>query len=205
MSYKKRKIKILESAQGYDKYAKAYDKDHEFLDSFEQGYFQWLNRDLIGKKVLEIGCGTGRNTLRLAQTADDLTVVDISEEMLNAVKIKIPKVTTILADAYNLPFPEDNFDLIFCHMVLVHLKNPEIALNEFYRVCRDNGEMYLTILHQRDPALLKANGEEFKIKSYYHSADKIRNILEEQSWQIKEERPIIEKDRRISTIFWCQK
>ena len=90
-------------------------------------------------------------------------------------------------------------------MVLVHLKDPTQALDECYRVLKNDGILFLTILHQKESALLKAGKEGFKIKSYYHSADKIREILENLSYKIKEERPIIEKENRISTIFFCEK
>ena len=205
MSYKSRKIQVYESEEGYDKYACEYDKSLKFLDTFEQGYFEWLNLDLTEKKALEVGCGTGRNTVRLAEHCKNITALDVSGKMLEAIKQKLPKIKTVQGDVEKLLFKDDSFEVIFCHMVLVHLKDPTQALDECYRVLKNDGILFLTILHQKESALLKAGKEGFKIKSYYHSADKIREILENLSYKIKEERPIIEKENRISTIFFCEK
>lgn len=54
-----------------------------------------------------------------------------------------PGYVTIVADAHNLPFKDDAFDLILCEDVLEHLKKPWLAVNEFFRVLKNGGFIYV--------------------------------------------------------------
>ncbi len=205
MGYDKKKIPVYFSEEGYDKYASEYDKALGFLDSFEQGYFQWLNQDLKGKKLLDAGCGSGRNTIRLFRLGADITAVDISEGMLKVLKRKKPQIKTVQADVRDLPFDEKSFDIVVSNLVLVHLKYPEEGIDEFYRVLKDGGELFLTVIHQKKEALLKAKKEDFRIKGFYHNAEKVRGLLEGHAFSVLEEREIIENEVKISTVFHCRK
>jgi len=85
------KIKILNSCQGYNLYANFYDKKLAYLDSFEQ--FSLLpNLGIVkNKKILDVGAGTGRLALRLAEKGGIITAIDISEKMLRKLEEKIKK------------------------------------------------------------------------------------------------------------------
>lgn len=88
-----------------------------------------------GCSVLEVGCGTGAQTVALVNNSPDtqFTCVDISKESLMAAKVRLEttghkNVAFQQADIFNLPFPDDKFDHIFVCFVLEHLKNPLEAL-----------------------------------------------------------------------------
>ncbi len=50
----------------------------------------------------------------------------------------------VVCDAHNLPFDNGSFDFIMCQEVLEHLENPQLAINEMYRVLKFGGEVILT-------------------------------------------------------------
>jgi len=204
MTYQKKKIPILDPAEGYDKYVAQYRKDYAWLNSFEQGYIAKLRSNISGKKVLDAGCGTGRNSIRLSEMGAQVTAVDISPNMVKSLQYK-NNITTHIADISDLPIEDNTFDIVICNLVLVHFYDPSQALTELYRVLKPDGLIWLTILHQRKPPLLISNKEKFKIESFYHNATKIREILEKLAFNIKEETPIIENETTISTLFWCNK
>jgi ubiquinone/menaquinone biosynthesis C-methylase UbiE len=96
--------------------------------------------------VLETGCGTGAQTLILANQNPDchFTSIDLSAESLQAAENiiktrKIPNVRFQAADVYNLPFPDATFDHIFVCFLLEHLRDPHTALVSLKRVLKDGG------------------------------------------------------------------
>ena len=106
-----------------------------------------------GKKILEIGCGTGLNACYLARTFDCHVVgIDIADKMVekakeNAEKVNLTdKVEFKIGDAYNLQFEDNSFDLIITSFVSQFLDLKQ-AFKEFLRVIKHGGciginEMY---------------------------------------------------------------
>lgn len=82
-------------------------------------------------RLLEVGCGNGYFTAHFAQICD-VFGIDISDVMLRLNPVK----TTALMDAAHMDFPDDSFDVVFCHETLHHAENPEAILREMWRVCR---------------------------------------------------------------------
>ena len=95
-----KKIKILSSEEGYDLAADIYDENENYLNSFEQGELIPLLGPVAGKKILDVGAGTGRLSLPLANREAVVTAFDISPKMLEKIKtlhfLNIPKNLIIL-------------------------------------------------------------------------------------------------------------
>jgi SAM-dependent methyltransferase len=95
--------------------------------------------------ALEIGAGTGYFCLNLAQigSIQRATATDISEGMLDALRASAKRLgvdlRTARADAEDLPFEDESFDLVFGHAVLHHLPDLGGAFAEFQRVLRPGG------------------------------------------------------------------
>ena len=87
-----KKIKILDSAEGYDLAAEDYDKKEKYLNSFEKGKFLSLLPEIKDKKILDVGAGTGRVSLPLALAGAQVTALDISEKILEVLKRKNKKI-----------------------------------------------------------------------------------------------------------------
>lgn len=99
-----------------------------------------------GAAVLEAGCGTGCQSLILAQHSPGaaITSVDISEASLAQARAAIAEaghanVRFLRADLFNLPFAEASFDHVFVCFVLEHLADPLGALKALRRVLRPGG------------------------------------------------------------------
>jgi SAM-dependent methyltransferase len=98
--------------------------------------------------ALEIGSGTGYFSLNLVQlgTIERLTATDISPGMLKrlaarAEALGLTEVATTAAEAEQLPFEDESFDLVFGHAILHHIPDLERALAEFRRVLRPGGTL----------------------------------------------------------------
>lgn len=99
-----------------------------------------------GMSLLDCGCGPGTITIGFAgRVAPGLvTGVDLDESQLalaqeNARTQGIVNIAFRHGSAYELPFGDGEFDAVFCHALLEHLREPARAVAEFIRVLRPAG------------------------------------------------------------------
>lgn len=91
-------------------------------------------------RILDVGGGYGRITGPFADR-HDVTLVDISEQMLAEAKERYPALTVQQADARALPFPDGSFDLVIALDLLCHLPNLQDGTRELMRVTRAGGRV----------------------------------------------------------------
>lgn len=99
-----------------------------------------------GMSLLDVGCGPGTVTVDLAERLADGTVVgvDASDQVLQAARDLAEAHGTKNihfehANAYELPFADDTFDVVYAHQLLQHLSEPVAALREMRRVAKPGG------------------------------------------------------------------
>ncbi|MBI5955768.1 MAG: methyltransferase domain-containing protein [Chloroflexi bacterium] len=95
-----------------------------------------------GSRVLDVGCGTGRYTLAIAdKSGARIFGLDFSQEMLNQASRKAGagKVVWVRGAAERIPFPPATFDCVYMTMVLHHVADGTRALLEMWRVLRSGG------------------------------------------------------------------
>lgn len=107
-----------------------------------------------GMRVLEIGPGSGTYTLaaarRLGETGS-LVTVDIEPRIIARVANKIAtlgirNIQPRLANVYDLPFPDAEFDLVYMIAVIGEIPEPAKALVEFRRVLKPQGKLVFSEL-----------------------------------------------------------
>lgn len=199
------KIKILKSAQGYDLAAKDYDKKEKYLNSFEQNKLLPLLGDLYGKRILDVGAGTGRLAITMSKAGAEVVALDASSEMLKILKNKNGKITTVVGDAEDLPFENNYFDSIIGAFLIVHFKNPELFFNSAYKILKDGGRLIVTNINQKEAPEVKTKEGIIKIESFYHRPEKIIEQLENLAFNIEKNIFIYEKEVWVNQIIVAQK
>jgi len=104
-----------------------------------------------GQRVLEIGPGTGLQSLHVAPqlgAGGELAVVDVQQQMLDHVMARagrrsIGTISPHLASAEALPFPDDCFDAAYLVTVLGEIPRPAVALAELRRVLKPGGRLVI--------------------------------------------------------------
>ena len=95
--------------------------------------------------ILEIACGTGRVTSHLARSVkhDRITATDLNPDMISIAKeiVKDDTVKWMPADAMQLPFEDDSFDLVVMQFGIMFFPDKEKGLKEAYRVLRHGGKL----------------------------------------------------------------
>jgi SAM-dependent methyltransferase len=184
-----------------DKEAKIYDKAFCTPEGNKMELVSALDHlgPVTGKKVLDLGCGTGRATLPLAATAHSIVAIDYSFDSLVHLAEKCPDDATIgliCADITQTRFHPKYFDCAISAQVLQHLRGIETR-QRFYTSVRDalkyGSSFVLVAYHHGMIKRILGNPQEgyHSSKIYYHNFT-TRQISEEISpfFEIEELHPI---------------
>jgi len=103
-------------------------------------------------RVLEIGCGLGTDGAQFAKAGADYTGIDLTEAAvdLSRLRFELANLKGIFrtADAEQLDFPDDSFDLVYSHGVLHHTPDIEKAISEVHRVLKPGGRAVVMLYHR---------------------------------------------------------
>lgn len=86
-------------------------------------------------RVLEVGCGTGA-ILSQISVRNSLHGLDIDSEALAQCRVHAPSALLVQGNALQLPYPNKTFDIVYCHFLLLWVKDPLQALLEMKRVAK---------------------------------------------------------------------
>ncbi|MDC0189710.1 class I SAM-dependent methyltransferase [Rhodospirillales bacterium] len=108
--------------------------------------------ELFGKRVLEIGPGSGGHSALFAKYGAIVTSVDITLIRASSTQKKFLLLGkqadgchAIQSDAENLPFSDNSFDIVYSNGVLHHTSNSQSATDEVYRVLKPEGEAIIML------------------------------------------------------------
>lgn len=140
----------MDVENAYNSWAPQYDTNQNKTRDLEGIVLRDRLKTISFKTVLEIGCGTGKNTQWLVEKAQSITSVDFSDEMLERAKLKVPpgSVTFIKADISNeWDFDNPMFDLVCFSLVLEHIKNLDFIFQQTIKCLKPEGCVYVGELH----------------------------------------------------------
>jgi 2-polyprenyl-3-methyl-5-hydroxy-6-metoxy-1,4-benzoquinol methylase len=138
-----------------------YDEWHDRFDVDRQADTPWhrlviahldLDRDLKGRRVIEVACGRGgfaARLMRMTSPSPDLVAADFSSTAVRKGKAfaqdsLLEAIGWEVADAQSLCHPDASFDTVISCETIEHLPSPRAALAEFARVLKPGGRLLLT-------------------------------------------------------------
>ncbi|RXK57514.1 class I SAM-dependent methyltransferase [Lacibacter luteus] len=136
--------------QAYNNWAQQYDTNANKTRDLEARSLRETLTPLSFTHCLEIGCGTGKNTVWLRDKAASVTAVDLSEEMLSKAKEKITAthVQFVQADITQpWSFATKQFDLVGFSLVLEHIEQLSPVLKKAADALTTGGHLYISELH----------------------------------------------------------
>ena len=139
------------------KYFEAISERRNKLEPFIADYAQF--NQWAGKRVLELGCGAGSDLLRFAKAGARITGVDLSPRSASLAKTRLRvyncQGNVLIADAEQLPFKTDSFDLVYSWGVLHHTPDTQKAIKEACRVTKPGGEICIMLYHRHSLVALQ--------------------------------------------------
>ena len=146
MNEKYARYLLQKTTQDYNLIAEHFSRAREKI--WEEMRFLFDDYLIPGEKVLDLGCGNGRFYQAMKDKKVDYFGVDSSEKLIEIAKNKHPGVRFQVADALNLPFPNNYFDKVYSIAVLQHIPSQEFRLQflkEIKRVLKPKRLLILTV------------------------------------------------------------
>ncbi|KAI5925312.1 cyclopropane-fatty-acyl-phospholipid synthase [Camillea tinctor] len=191
-------IRYLPTGEAYDRWAPIYDTDGNFLQALDSLEMQALLPQLISSipsprpwRIVDLGCGTGRNTSQLLAQLPDCRVValDASQGMLDVARARLAcyqdRVSFAQSDLLAPPGTALAADAALSTLVVEH-----VPLAAFFaqaaRAVRLGGALLLTNMHEQMGAISQAGfvdartGEKIRPRSYAHGAGEV--VREARRW-----------------------
>ncbi len=143
------------------------------------------------KTLLEVGAGTGQDSLFFKENGIEVTAIDLSDEHI---KHCIERgIHGIVMDFYHLEFPKNSFDSIYSLNSLLHVPKNDLSLvlKEIHRVLKPNGIFFLGVYGGREFEGIneKDNYEDKRFFSFYH--------FEDYKWGLSQYFEIISSDKEV--------
>lgn len=141
---------MTEIKEAYDQWAKQYDINKNRTRDLEAKAIRKVLSKIPLGKCLELGCGTGKNSIWLKDKSSELIAVDFSKNMLEKAKLKIndPKIAFVRADLLeSWTFAKGDFDTLVFSLILEHIEKLDPIFKKAANVMISGGYLYLGELH----------------------------------------------------------
>lgn len=178
----------------YDNWSATYDADENLTRDLDQTVTRETLMGLRCKSVVEIGCGTGKNTLLLSQIALKVCAIDFSAQMIEKAKEKVRSTNVVfITEDITKQWTCDNesADLVTCNLVLEHIEDLSLIFSEASRVLVKGGYFFICELHpfkqyQGTKANFQRQQESIEIPAFVHHLSDFFNTAKVHDFQLED-------------------
>jgi malonyl-CoA O-methyltransferase len=177
----------------YTSWSATYDSDRNLTRDLDQLATEHALAGHSYQNVMEMGCGTGKNTALLARISRRILAVDFSPGMLRQAKAKIDSknVLFVVADLTDRwPCKTESFDLIVCNLVLEHVEDLAPIFAQASQVLTEGGVFFISELHpfrqyQGKQALFQTDQGTVAIRAFVHHLSDFIEAAEQNGFLLK--------------------
>src|SRR5690349_5384833 len=143
-------LQIMSIQNAYNQWSEIYDSNENLTRDLDQIL---THKAFSGKNfnsILELGCGTGKNTAFLVGIAEKVHALDFSEGMIAKAREKVHAANVKFSAAdltHRWPCEDEAYDLITCNLVLEHIQDLSHIFSEAARTLQMNGQFFINELH----------------------------------------------------------
>jgi trans-aconitate methyltransferase len=173
--------------------AELYEGRHSFVWQLGQGVFDLLDPQK-GEQILDLGCGTGQLTHRIADKGARVIGLDSSTDMIGQARQNFPGLTFILGDASEMHF-DTEFDAVFSNAALHWMLDARAVASRVARALKTGGRFVAEMGGKGNNASIQAalrsvlprytGGKLPSLKNYYPSIAEYSTILEDAGIEVR--------------------
>ena len=177
----------------YTRWSTTYDSDRNLTRDLDQLATERSFADRTYRNVLELGCGTGKNTALLARISRNILAVDFSPGMLRQAKTKIDSGNVLFVAAdLTRPWPckAESCELIVCNLVLEHVEDLVPIFAQASQVLTGGGLFFISELHpfrqyQGKQAIFQSDAGTVAIRAFVHHLSDFINAGEQNGFSLR--------------------
>ena len=171
----------------------AYERNGSFVHALAGGVLEWLNAQ-PGEYILDLGCGNGQLSRRIADTGAHVLGVDASAEMVVAARER--GIEAEQASAEVLPFRDCTFDAVFSNAVLHWVRDQDAMMRQVCRVLKPGGRFVaemgghgnVAAIHVALTAILDRHGfgDRERGVNYYPTTNRYTERLKQHGFTVEQ-------------------
>ena len=156
---------VAKTIKTYEELAEDYYKTHFDINEIKN-IADFFIQNLKGQKILNIGCGPGRDAKYFSEHSLEVTGIDLTSNFVKMASQNVPNAKFIQMDMRNLDFPENTFDGIWACASFLHVPKEDAknTLLGFRKILKPTGLIYLSVK--------QGNEEKFVEKDEYKGRTK---------------------------------
>ncbi len=178
----------------YTDWSATYDTDRNLTRDLDQIVTQKILGHLHYRSILEMGCGTGKNTGFLATIGEQVLALDFSFGMIQKAKEKHPsdRIQYVVANLTELwPCKDHTVDLIICNLVLEHIQDLRFIFAQASRTLVGGGQFFVCELHpfrqyQGTVADFQRAEQKIQIQAFTHHLSDFFNAARQNGFTLKD-------------------
>jgi SAM-dependent methyltransferase len=144
-------------------------------------------KQLNGKGILDIGCGSGRDAEYFVNKGLDVVGIDLSDRFIEISRAKVPNAKFIKMDMRNINFPLESFDGIWSMASLLHIPKIEAkdTIRKFREILKTNGIIYISVKLGEGEKFIKRDRYKGLEKFFaFYTESEISDLLEKCGFEI---------------------
>jgi ubiquinone/menaquinone biosynthesis C-methylase UbiE len=138
-------------------------------------------------KVLDLGCGNGRDAEWFASRGFEMTLFDLSDDLLAFAKKRVPSATILQGDMTDIPFELGSFEGVWANASLLHLTKEELkaVLQTIYKIIVPGGILFASFKKGSEEKYLEEAKYDTVTKRFFSLVDivEIRDLLADVGFQ----------------------
>ena len=194
--------------------ATLYDKKHDFVAEYGKGLLEFVPHNRK-QSILDLGCGTGALTVRLAELADKIVGVDSSQSMIDKAKEQFSDIEFKVCDALALPF-KNEFDIVFSNAVFHWISDHNALLKNIYKVLKPQGLLVcefgasgnIATIEKAFVTACNSLGYGYESKFNFSTVEGFSKLLKNNEFIIDRiydyDRPTVLKDKEQGLVNWMK-
>ena len=177
---------VAKTIQTYEETAEDYYKTHFDINEIKN-IADFFIQNLNGQKILDIGCGPGRDAKYFSEHELDVTGIDLTSSFIKMASKNMPNAKFKQMDMRKLDFPETTFDGIWACASFLHVPKEDAknTLLGFRKILKPAGLIYLSVKAGTEEKFVQKEEYKGRTKFFaFYTEDEFKNLIESCNFKI---------------------
>jgi len=177
---------VAKTIKTYEELAEDYYKTHFDINEIKT-IADFFIQNLKGQKILDIGCGPGRDAKYFSEHDLEVTGIDLTFNFVKMASQNVPNAKFMQMDMRNLDFPENSFDGIWACASFLHVPKEDAknTLLGFRKILKPAGLIYLSVKQGNEEKFVEKDEYKGRTKFFaFYTQDEFKNLIESCNFKI---------------------